>query len=153
MLRFCALKSLDRQTDFGGQAYAPRQSQEFFVANGVSCSIKHTLLCSGEHNNPLLKRILHIVRLFYPLHLPLVSFAGAKLLRQIRLGNSHQPPLAATLQTNAVRDYAFVNEWVHECIELSIFPLLEALKFQISGMSNHQGTELAMFWCLNTLIH
>ena len=79
-------------------------------------------------------------------------FAGAKVLRQIRLDNSHQPPLAATLQTNAVRDYAFVNERVHECIELSIFPLLEALKFQVFRMSNRQGTKLSTVECISDLM-
>ena len=52
--------SMDRQTDFGGQAYAPRKSNKFCAANGVSCSRKYSLLCSGEHNNPLFKRMLHI---------------------------------------------------------------------------------------------
>ena len=49
--------SMDRLTDFGGQAYAPRKSKEFCAANGVSCSRKHTLLCSGEHINPLRERM------------------------------------------------------------------------------------------------
>jgi len=30
--------NMDRLTDFGGQAYAPRKSKEFCAANGVSCS-------------------------------------------------------------------------------------------------------------------
>lgn len=42
-------------------SHSPQQSKGFYAANGVSCSRKHTLLCSGEHNNPLLKRMLHII--------------------------------------------------------------------------------------------
>ena len=55
------LRRAKRQADYGGQAYAPRESKEFFAANWVSCSRKHTLLCSDEHDNPLLKRMLYII--------------------------------------------------------------------------------------------
>ena len=144
--------SMDRLTDFGGQAYAPRKSKEFCAANGVSCSRKHTLLCSGEHNNPLLKRMLFTWVFLLSMPLALVPFVGAKILRQIRLDNSHQPPLAATLQTNAVRNYAFVNAWVHECTKSSVFPLLEALKFQVSVISSRWEAKLSTFECISDLM-
>ena len=144
--------SMDRLTDFGGQAYAPRKSKEFCAANGVSCSRKHTLLCSDEHNNPLLKRMLFTWVFLLSMPLALVPFVGAKILRQIRLDNSHQPPLAATLRTNAVRNYAFVNAWVHECTKSSVFPLLEALKFQVSVISSRWEAKLSTLECISDLM-
>ena len=62
--------SMDRLTDFFDErsgkpitedSHSPRQSKEFCAANEVSCSRKNTLLCSDEHNNPLFRRMLHIV--------------------------------------------------------------------------------------------
>lgn len=44
--------SMNGQNDFGGKPPAPRHSQEFSAANAVSCSRKHTLLCSREHQDP-----------------------------------------------------------------------------------------------------
>jgi len=79
-------------------SHSLRQSKEFCAANEVSCSRKHTLLCSGEHNNPLLKRMLFTGVFLLSMPLALVPFVGAKLLRQIQSGNSNQSPLAATLQ-------------------------------------------------------
>ena len=126
--------------------------KEFLAANRVMSGWEHTLLCSGEHNNPLLKRMLFIWIVNMSIQLPLASFPGAKLLRLIRLGNSHQPPLTATLQQNTTISHAIVNEWVHECTESSVFPLLETLKLQVIEMSKRQGTESSMFWCFNDLV-
>ena len=65
---------------------SPRQSKEFWAAHGVSSGAKHTLLCSGEHINPLPERIgfkagLPVMSLFHqtkPFPMPEIDFWAVK---------------------------------------------------------------------------
>jgi len=45
----CAPTAVSTGSPTSEDSPSPRQSKGFYAANGVSCSRKHTLLCSWEH--------------------------------------------------------------------------------------------------------
>ena len=80
--------------------------------------------------------------------LPLTSFVGAKLLRLIDSGNSHQPPLTATLQPNAVRIQKGLNNdlvnvlmssWIHWTTDDSPIWIAKPPKYRETESPNNQS--------------